>query len=470
MPCNSQKTENTEQSVKSMSVNKMENQSRTENTENSIIKPESHTEKSIAKTESMSKTEVVPISSEQPQSKKEDKMTCSLITVTDNTTKDMRAQVSSTQKEIEPQTSSTQKEHKPPVSVLQNDSKPHVTSTHKEEKAVVSSTNKEPKSHVSSTLSPVQPQSSIKDVKEVEKEKTKRMDLPKKTELSSSCPPTINVPSPSRSLLYGLKSREKEGKRLNDLSKPKDKILSLPVRVPEPPLSVPQPKQYENVSKTVTVPRPPGLTFTHNKSAIQNRIVSSNGNKSAISANSSNGKFINLNHEKQNGEKRSIIDSTTSSDAKKAKYSADSTSKSVSYKNGRDNHQIARSVSVPYIAKSPVSPISPSFSSADKARKLLQVPERPYYVPFAHGQGINIFPYRAHIQDYGNDIPQDLSMKKKPSEVVEKPKSSEEKKTNGIPDKNKNGEIDKYAFTDDDDTPVTSRKLQHVKSEPVSLN
>lgn len=556
MSCNSQKTDNTDSTIKSVPVNKMENRSRTENTENSIVKPEStvgnfvqtieskpennamkseiKTENSAIKTATVNTNSIIIVKGAgQPQPKclegntkpsmtdvmlKESKPPSSSVFTglqgqvsstqkdrkpqvsnpqldrkSQNTADESKAKVSSADGTTKTEASSTDHESTTKVSNSQTNSKAqvsnlvkdakvqglnsikdtntHVSSSEKEVKEQVSSTQKDInlqvtstqagiKAHASTTVSPKnlkESNHSNKDKKEAEK--PRKLEVTRKSD--SSCP-TINVPSPSRSLLYGLKSRDKDGKRPNDFCKPKDKILSLPVRVPEPPITVPQPKQYENASKTVTVPRPPALLLTNSKNSMSNKNVSSNGSKS-------NGKYINLNHEKQNGEKRPIVDSSSTSDAKKIKYSADSTSKQGSYKNGRDNHQIARSVSVPYIAKSPVSPISPSFSTADKARKLLQVPERPYYVPFAHGQGINIFPYRAHIQDYGNDIPQDLSMKKK-IEVNEKSKAPEEKKTNGISDKNKNGEVDKYAFTDDDDSPVASRKLQHVKSEPVNIN
>ncbi|KAK3102322.1 hypothetical protein FSP39_010446 [Pinctada imbricata] len=99
-------------------------------------------------------------------------------------------------------------------------------------------------------------------------------------------------------------------------------------------------------------------------------------------------------------------------------------------------------------------------------------------VPNAH---VHFLPPRLNgsipfVSSHGHlngDVPQDLSMKKKGSDAgTSQHNTKSEKKTPSPKSVMPNGEIDKFAFTDEDDTPppISPRKLHLVKSEPSSAN
>lgn len=304
-------------------------------------------------------------------------------------------------------------------------------------------------------------------------------DTPKRKD-GISCT-SINVPTPHRSFLLGPKPKEKSDKKQKDHStstKPRDQILSLPVKHPGGKLSVPQNKPLEHNSKSFPAPKLSNASHTQHNGKPSNQSNSSddvkitNNNNTTIA--SSISPAINSSGDKHTGSKNSIVPS----DAKKQKLKHDVTNKTTIIKNGGDNNA-TKSSSHAYINKPGVSHGGSTLSSADKTRKLLHIPERPIhaYVPMAHYQGINgLFHYRAHMPDYGNDAPQDLSMKKKTKEITEsngkpaKPVNDTDNKKPKENENDKNGEVDRYAFTDEDASPVTSRKLQHVKSEPLTLS
>ncbi|XP_052094816.1 polycomb group protein Psc-like [Mytilus californianus] len=311
----------------------------------------------------------------------------------------------------------------------------------------------------------------------------KTSDIQKMTEIPTCT--QINVPIPHRSFLLGPKPKEKtetKQKELSSWKNSKDKILSLPVKHPDSKITVPHPKPVENVSKVSTTLKLPSASFTHSNGKITNTNATSQIMKASSSSTSTGSKNSNSIHDKQT--KRTHVDCCVSPDTKKPKYNTESIAKTGIYKNGKDNH-VNKPVNIPYVSKSPTNLVGSTLSSADKARKLLHIPERPLlpYAPMAaHYQSMNgFFNYRSQIQDYGNDAPQDLSMKKKSSDSNDNTKNLPDSTKHSPPapksapdnkqKKEKNGEIDKYAFTDDDAaTPVTSRKLQHVKSEPLTLN
>lgn len=311
---------------------------------------------------------------------------------------------------------------------------------------------------------------------------TNRKEVEPKTKEVTLCT-SINVPTPHRSFLLGPKPTRKESKsekRQKDFSltsKQKDhhQILRLPVKQPEGKITVPQIKPADMMSKSLPISKTSNAFNTQipDKTEGQDR---ANESTHVTNNNNSNG-HVNTDRDKSTNNKNNVgTDRSCPSEAKKAKLNHDATSKSAIYKNGSDNSNQANCH--PYITKPAVTLVGSAVSSGDKTRKLLHIPERPIhaYVPMAHYQGMNgLFHYRAHIQDYGNDAPQDLSMKKKSVESIEtsvkatKPDTVDDNRTKRK-EKEKNGEVDKYAFTDDDAAPVTSRKLQHVKSEPVALN
>ena len=297
---------------------------------------------------------------------------------------------------------------------------------------------------------------------------------------------SINVPTPHRSFLLGPKPKEKSDKKQKDhftSTKPRDQILSLPVKHPGGKHSVPQNKPLEHNSKSFPAPKLSNASHTQHNGKPSNQSNSSddvkitNNNNTTIT--SSISPAINSSGDKHTGSKNSIVsDGCVPSDARKQKLKHDVTNKTAIIKNGGDNN-VTKSSSHAYINKPGVSHGGSTLSSADKTRKLLHIPERPIhaYVPMAHYQGMNgLFHYRAHMQDYGNDAPQDLSMKKKTKEITEsngkpaKPVNDTDNKKPKENESDKNGEVDRYAFTDEDASPVTSCKLQHVKSEPLTLS
>ncbi|XP_061186061.1 polycomb group protein Psc-like [Saccostrea echinata] len=129
------------------------------------------------------------------------------------------------------------------------------------------------------------------------------------------------------------------------------------------------------------------------------------------------------------------------------------------------------------------SPLARHMSSS--TGRIFSFPERgppishmPITVPTAHSHlnlRLNTSPlYSNNASPHNGDLPQDLSIKKKTSSIDDsEPPSSTLKipikvpiKTNGLP----NGEIDKFAFTDEEDeiSPLASRKLHPIKAEPGS--
>ncbi|XP_062575106.1 myb-like protein X [Saccostrea cucullata] len=129
------------------------------------------------------------------------------------------------------------------------------------------------------------------------------------------------------------------------------------------------------------------------------------------------------------------------------------------------------------------SPLARHMSSS--TGRIFSFPERgppishmPITVPTAHSHlnlRLNTSPlYSNNASPHNGDLPQDLSIKKKTSsnDDSEQPSSTLKIpikvpiKTNGL----QNGEIDKFAFTDEEDeiSPLTSRKLHPIKSEPGS--
>jgi hypothetical protein len=131
----------------------------------------------------------------------------------------------------------------------------------------------------------------------------------------------------------------------------------------------------------------------------------------------------------------------------------------------------------------PTSPLARHISSS--TGRIFSFPERgppishlPITVPAAHSHlnlRLNTSPlYSSSASPHNGDLPQDLSIKKKASSSDEsKTPPSTLKipikvpiKTNGLP----NSEIDKFAFTDDEEeiSPLGSRKLHPIKAEPGS--
>ncbi|XP_048756041.2 polycomb group protein Psc-like [Ostrea edulis] len=130
----------------------------------------------------------------------------------------------------------------------------------------------------------------------------------------------------------------------------------------------------------------------------------------------------------------------------------------------------------------PTSPLARHISSS--TGRIFSFPDRgppishlPITVPAAHSHlnlRLNTSPlYSNNASPHNGDLPQDLSIKKKTSNDESKTPSSTLKipikvpiKTNGLP----SSEIDKFAFTDDDEdiSPLGSRKLHPIKAEPGS--
>lgn len=135
------------------------------------------------------------------------------------------------------------------------------------------------------------------------------------------------------------------------------------------------------------------------------------------------------------------------------------------------------------------SPLARQMSSS--TGRIFSFPDRgppithlPITVPTAHSHlnlRLNVSPmYSSNASPQNGDLPQDLSIKKKTSssdesETPPPPPSTTLKipikvpiKTNGL----QNGEIDKFAFTDDEEIasspPVGSRKLHPIKAEPTT--
>lgn len=340
---------------------------------------------------------------------------------------------------------------------------------------------------VSSNLETVQ-KSDKKSLQTTQDSKTnmdsnQKLDTPKRKD-GISCT-SINVPTPHRSFLLGPKPKEKSEKKYKDhftSTKPRDQILSLPVKHPGGKLAVPQNKPLEHNSKSFPAPKLSKTSHTQHNGKPSNQSNAPDDVKITNNNNTSNtssiSPTINSSGDKHTGSKNSIVsDGCVPSDAKKQKLKHD-TNKTAIIKNGGDSN-VTKSASHAYINKPGVSHGGSTLSSADKTRKLLHIPERPIhaYVPMAHYQGMNgLFHYRAHMQDYGNDAPQDLSMKKKTKEITEsngkpaKPVNDTDINKPKENENDKNGEVDRYAFTDEDASPVTSRKLQHVKSEPLTLS
>lgn len=135
------------------------------------------------------------------------------------------------------------------------------------------------------------------------------------------------------------------------------------------------------------------------------------------------------------------------------------------------------------------SPLARQMSSS--TGRIFSFPDRgppithlPITVPTAHSHlnlRLNVSPmYSSNASPQNGDLPQDLSIKKKTSssdesETPPPPPTTTLKipikvpiKTNGL----QNGEIDKFAFTDDEEIasspPVGSRKLHPIKAEPTT--